>query len=1043
MRISEMNIDGFGQFADKKFGPLEQPVTVFFGPNEAGKSTLLAFIRTVLYGFRPRTNNYPPLVGGRHGGRVTLVSQDGHRSVVSRFKGPRSGKVTVTSETGALQDEAALAQMLGNSSWDVFKQVFAFTLDELHSDLLENENVNNQIFSVGMGVTSLPNIMKSIGNERDGIFLARGRTKKINNTYKELQDIDGKLRRVEENTGRYGDLVTRQQQVETELAALVASRRRIQSHLDHQKRLQSAWDPWNDMVSIQREMETLPVIDKFPVDGTSRLETLEERVSNAQREFESAEDRVSEAGQAADIQVEHENILQHSSDIRRLQEGRTDFDGLIRDLPDRLAELRESERTLAETLRDLGPDWDETRLEKFDLSLAVRQEIAEQRDRLRDISETLSSQRSSHNQNEITLKETKEAEEQAYSKFQSSIEPSLNAEQIRLRRNLIRSISSRLNELDSERQNVTNLQNQLGGLESTYLSPDRADRSNVVVTFSLVIFGIALLVGGAILGGTALYIGIVAAVALGGLAGYLFMSGKSGSAVAGASPLASTTRESLRQSEAEIQDLQSRMLQEAAPLGLETIDKPSLLAAEASLDEEADRLQEWTRLTEALDVAMELTNQRQTRVEESVGAVEDTERQLISARREWQNWLRTRGLLDTFTPETADLLQKQIELGRSHLGKVRDWRVRIKDIENDIDEYVQIVDPLALSFSVAFDRNDGRSIAAAADRLVALLEQVRENVRRRSDTKEEMEAARRRLEDRRGELQEAMEELEQLFRSGGAENAENFRERAEFSERRKELESKSRTALDQLQRISGPGEALDLLNTDLEGTDPQSITNEIAFLEEERANVSTQHDHLLTERGSIQTDLANLASEEESSRLRMQRNILLEQLRGHAHDWSRLTLAHNLLNETRRKFERERQPDVVRHARKDFAAITGGRYQRLYAPLGEQTITVTDDSGQSKQPSELSRGTREQLFLALRFGLIRDLGQRTEPLPVIVDEVLVNFDPERAFRAAVAFTNLSATHQVLVFTCHPAIVKMFCDASSEAGTKEPQVLSFS
>ena len=70
--------------------------------------------------------------------------------------------------------------------------------------------------------------------------------------------------------------------------------------------------------------------------------------------------------------------------------------------------------------------------------------------------------------------------------------------------------------------------------------------------------------------------------------------------------------------------------------------------------------------------------------------------------------------------------------------------------------------------------------------------------------------------------------------------------------------------------------------------------------------------------------------------------------------------------------------------------------RQVYAPLGEQTITVTDADGRTKQPSELSRGTREQLFLSLRFGLIRELGQRTEPLPVVVDEVLVNFDPERA-----------------------------------------------
>ena len=640
------------------------------------------------------------------------------------------------------------------------------------------------------------------------------------------------------------------------------------------------------------------------------------------------------------------------------------------------------------------------------------------------------------------LKDAVAAEEKADSEFQSISRPSLDADQIRLRRNLIRTTRSRLNELDRERQNALNLQNQLDGLQSTERPPGRADRSATVAAASLIV-GIALLVGGTVVGGTALYIGLAAAVALGGLAIYLFISGKTAPPAAGESPLASPIRQSLQRADAEIQGLHSTMIQEAAPLALEKIDDPSLLAAEDSIDEEERRLQEWTRLSQTLDKAKELTGQRRTRVEESAAAVEDAERQLVFAQNEWQNWLNSRGLLDTFTPETAGELQRQIELGRNQLNELQSFRQRIKDIENDIARHVADVGPLASAFDITFDRSDERAVVAAADRLVALLEEVREHDRRRTGAQSEMEAARRQLEERAGELQEAQGELEQLFRSGGAGNAEEFRVRAKQTEKREELETGSRAARNQLQRLSGPGEPLQSLIADLQRTDPQSIGDRIAALEEEGAAVGAQHDHLLTERGSIQTDLANLASEEESSRLRMQRNILLEQLRGHAHVWSRLTLAHNLLNETRRKFERERQPDVVRHAQKDFAAITGGRYQRLYAPLGEQTITVTDDSGQSKQPSELSRGTREQLFLALRFGLIRDLGQRTEPLPVIVDEVLVNFDPERAFRAAVAFTNLSATHQVLVFTCHPAIVKMFCDASSEAGTKEPQVLSFS
>lgn len=100
--------------------------------------------------------------------------------------------------------------------------------------------------------------------------------------------------------------------------------------------------------------------------------------------------------------------------------------------------------------------------------------------------------------------------------------------------------------------------------------------------------------------------------------------------------------------------------------------------------------------------------------------------------------------------------------------------------------------------------------------------------------------------------------------------------------------------------------------------------------------------------------------------------------------------------------------------------------------MGEQEITVVDANGVRKTPEQLSRGTYEQLYLALRFGLIQSMGEETERLPVIIDEVLVNFDLERARRAAAPFVDLSRTNQVLVLTCHQWIVDLFKEAAPDA-----------
>jgi uncharacterized protein YhaN len=136
-----------------------------------------------------------------------------------------------------------------------------------------------------------------------------------------------------------------------------------------------------------------------------------------------------------------------------------------------------------------------------------------------------------------------------------------------------------------------------------------------------------------------------------------------------------------------------------------------------------------------------------------------------------------------------------------------------------------------------------------------------------------------------------------------------------------------------------------------------------------------------------------------------------------ARNWATTALAGRLLAETRRRYERERQPDVVKSAQAYFRQITNGRYERITAPPGDASVRVETEAGDQLQPSQLSRGTVEQLYLALRFGLIEEFARHAEPLPVVMDDILVNFDEARTERAASAIAQLAATHQVIFFTC--------------------------
>ena len=73
----------------------------------------------------------------------------------------------------------------------------------------------------------------------------------------------------------------------------------------------------------------------------------------------------------------------------------------------------------------------------------------------------------------------------------------------------------------------------------------------------------------------------------------------------------------------------------------------------------------------------------------------------------------------------------------------------------------------------------------------------------------------------------------------------------------------------------------------------------------------------------------------------------------------------------------------------------------------------------------MSRGTLEQLYLAMRFGLIEEYESRSEPLPAVLDDVFVNFDDDRDQRLIEILNRFGQKRQVIVLTCHQRSLKAY------------------
>ena len=109
-----------------------------------------------------------------------------------------------------------------------------------------------------------------------------------------------------------------------------------------------------------------------------------------------------------------------------------------------------------------------------------------------------------------------------------------------------------------------------------------------------------------------------------------------------------------------------------------------------------------------------------------------------------------------------------------------------------------------------------------------------------------------------------------------------------------------------------------------------------------------------------------------------------------------------------------------------FLKITDGRYRHIKASLDKNApFRVVDSSGNEKTPDQLSTGTREQLYLAIRLGYLEHYGMKAESMPIIMDDVLVNFDDKRAENTAQTLLDIAGNKQIIMMTCHKNIVEIF------------------
>lgn len=394
----------------------------------------------------------------------------------------------------------------------------------------------------------------------------------------------------------------------------------------------------------------------------------------------------------------------------------------------------------------------------------------------------------------------------------------------------------------------------------------------------------------------------------------------------------------------------------------------------------------------------------------------------------WNNWLETYGLDPSLSVESMLEIFSVIRTCFDRQRAIRKLEEQIDSSKNSIEAYEAKVAGVLQECGLPLS---GLSFDSQVEKLRLDLEKASDEARNLQQLKTKSKELNIELDASRNKYEEAAEELAVLLNSGYAETEETFYENSRLWTQRTELETRKREAEQQIRRVSRDDEEYKLLVEELQASDLSGLKDENCGLEECLKTLEQEISNTIDSRGAIRNQIEQLEHGSEGSLARVMQESLLEELHEKSREWASLVLAREILAKAVKVYEKERQPAVIVEAQTFFSNITGGRYTRIYSPLNSTEIYVEDRNGRQKSIQELSRGTAEQLYLSLRFGFIREFGRHSESLPIVFDDVLVNFDPVRCKSTCEAIKDLASDNQIFYFTCHPETVRMLVESFPE------------
>ncbi len=201
----------------------------------------------------------------------------------------------------------------------------------------------------------------------------------------------------------------------------------------------------------------------------------------------------------------------------------------------------------------------------------------------------------------------------------------------------------------------------------------------------------------------------------------------------------------------------------------------------------------------------------------------------------------------------------------------------------------------------------------------------------------------------------------------------------------------------------------------------------VAQKAQQRAGLLEASEGLNRRYGELKQELSQAVHLRDFDELKLQYEQVRTREEESARDYARLLLAKRMLESAIAAWESKSQPEVYRQASRLLSLMTDGRWVKV-SMTAEGSLQVTDSVKTTHDPLHLSLGTCQQLYLALRIALLIEADNVGRAVPILADDILVNFDSVRRRGAAQALVELSRVRQVVLFTCHEEIVEALREA---------------